>query len=134
MDGEQGNAVAIVAEVVGIRSRQATSDGSEVVQFGYIQFEAFLCEESGISRILEKVGAVIALGSGVGRDIGAQDVGTGGVVCGHGEVRIGPGPQPAAAMMRIGTKPVNGEVFVAEGKLADVLIYKPGGGGVCEAF
>ena len=69
VDGEQGNAVAIVAEIVGVRSRQATSDGSEVVQFGYIQFEAFLCEESGISRILEKVGAVIALGSGIGCDI-----------------------------------------------------------------
>ena len=37
-------------------------------------------------------------------------------------------------MMRIGTKPVNGEVFVAEGKLADVLIYKPGSGSVCKAF
>jgi len=35
--------------------------------------------------------------------------------------------------MRIGTKPVNGEVLVAEGKLADVLIYKPGGCGVGNA-
>ena len=69
VDGEQGNAVAIVAEVIGVCSRQAAGDGSEVVQFGYVQFEAFLCEESGISRILEKVGAVIALGSGIGCDI-----------------------------------------------------------------
>ena len=30
VDGEQGNAVALVAEVVGIRSRQATSDGCAV--------------------------------------------------------------------------------------------------------
>lgn len=134
VDGEQDDAVAVVAGIVSVCTRQAAGDGSEVVQFGYVHFEAFLMEEGSISRILEEVGAVIAPGSGVGRDTGAQDAGTGGVVCAHGEVRVCPCPQPAAAVVRVGAEAAGGEGVAAEGEDAGFLVNTLGGSGVGKAL
>ena len=134
MNGEQGDAVAVVAEVVGVRAGQAAGNGSEVVQFGRIESEAFLREQGGIGRILEEVGAVVAVSSGVGRDLSAQDVRTGSVVFSHDKVRVGPGPQPAAAVVRIGAEPAGGKGVVAKGEDAPFLVNVPGGSGVGKAF
>ena len=134
VDGEQGNAVAVVAEVIGVCSRQATSDGSEVVQFSRIECKAFLREQDAVGWMLEEGSTAATLGCcRMCGGVFAQDVGAIGFVRAHLEVLVCPQPQPAAALVSIAAKAADGEGIVVEGEDAAFQINTPGGCGVGNA-